>query len=502
MADVISKRQALLKNSLYGLFSWLFPIIPTIVATPIVVKGLGNELYGLYVVIIGFSSYFFTAGIGRAAAKYVAEYKASGQIEKISDIVSATIVFSLSINVAAASAIVILSGVIVADVLLIAPELQKTARVAIYFACATIIVGTMSQIFQAILQGLQRFDRFLLLANLSSALFSLGSVVAVILGYGVLVILSVNLAVAAGVCLLSYLMAKKLLPELRLNMHLSGEAWGLVWRYAASIIVYQLCGSLLLLFERGWILRRFGPSILTYYVVPMTLALYIQTFIGSLVLALFPAVNELLDQKEKLVTLYQKSTKLILTLVVFAVVSAVVCGRLFLGIWLSPEFADISYGLLVIHVFTFAFVAMNTIVWQVAESFKMAAANAVATLIWMSVSIPLMVLWSDQWQAGGVALARLVGALIFVPLIMYVEQKFLDGIHWKFWGSIWIRISAVGFLTYMVEWMVISQLPNGWPAFFIAVFVGFFVYMAGLSFTGLFEVDEVLLVRNAVLKYK
>jgi len=502
MVENTSRRHLLLKNSLYGLFSWLFPIIPTIIATPIIVKGLGTELYGLYVVISGFSSYFFTLGIGKAAAKYVAEYKVSGQTDKISDIVSATVILSLSLGLLGAAAIIILAGLIVTNVLLITPGLQNTAVIALYLASITILVGTLSQIFQSILQGLQRFDRFLLLTNLSSLLFSVGSVIAVIFGYGVLTILLLTLAVAAGVCLSSYLMAKNLLPELRLKLHVSGEAWGLVWRYATSIIVYQLCGSLLLLFERGWIVRKFGPAALTYYVVPMTLAMYIQMFVGSLVLALFPAVNELLDEKEKLVTLYQKSTKLILSLVVFAVISAVVCGRLFLGIWLNQEFADLSYLLLVIHVFTFALVAMNTIAWQVAESFRFAAVNAVATFIWMFVSIPLMVFLSNRWKAEGVAFARLIGVLIFIPLIIYVEREFLDGICWRFWGSIWARIAAAGLFTCLVEWLLVSRLPSGWLAFVTAVFIGLLVYMAGLLFTGLFEADEKLLIRNAILKYK
>ncbi|MEP6787085.1 MAG: oligosaccharide flippase family protein [Acidobacteriota bacterium] len=502
MSENASRRQLLLKNSLYGLFSWLFPVVPSVIAMPIIVKGLGNEMYGLYVVISGFSSYFFTIGIGKTAAKYVAEYKAIGETEKISDIVSATLILSLSLGFVATAVVVVLSGTIVTNVLLIQSELQNTAVTALYLACLTILVGTLSQIFQSILQGLQRFDRFLLLTNLSSLLFSMGSVIAVILGYGVLTILTLTLAVAGGLCLLSYWMAKKLLPELRFNLRVSGEAWGLVWRYATSIIVYQLCGSLLLLFERGWIVRKFGPAALTYYVVPMTLALYIQMFVGSLVLALFPTVNELLDEKEKLVTLYQKSTKLILSLVVFAVISAVVCGRLFLGIWLNQEFADLSYWLLVIHVFTFAMVAMNTIAWQVAESFRLAAVNAVATFIWMFVSIPLMVFLSDRWKTEGVAFARLIGVLIFIPLIIYVEHRFLDGICWRFWGSIWARIAAAGLFTCLVEWLLVSRLPSGWLAFVTAVVIGLLVYMAGLLFTGLFEADEKLLFRNAIFKYK
>src|SRR5688572_6007059 len=91
-----SKRSRLLKNSIYGLFSWLLPIVPTMIATPIVVEGLGKDQYGLFVVILGFITYFFTNGVGRIAAKYVAEYRSTGENEKISAIISSTILIGIT----------------------------------------------------------------------------------------------------------------------------------------------------------------------------------------------------------------------------------------------------------------------------------------------------------------------------------------------------------------------------------------------------------------------
>ena len=90
---------------------------------------------------------------------------------------------------------------------------------------------------------------------------------------------------------------------------------------------------------------------------------------------------------------------------------------MFLGLWMNDEFARISYILLVIHVLTFGLLAMNTIVWQVAESFRFAALNAFATLAWMAISIPLMILLSERYESAGVAIARLAGVFVFVPLI-------------------------------------------------------------------------------------
>ncbi|MEO7659339.1 MAG: oligosaccharide flippase family protein, partial [Pyrinomonadaceae bacterium] len=249
--EIPSRRHRHAKNSLYGLLSWLFPIFPTFVVTPILITNLGNEMYGLYVVILGFISYFFTGSIGRAAAKYIAEYRASGEIDKISDIVSSTILLTISLSLLATGLVVVFARFIVADIMLISPELQNDAVLALYIAAALILIGTTGQIFQLILQGLQRFDIYLLVTNLTSLLLSIGSIAAVLLGYSVLAILTSTLLVSLVSGIISFKLATRLLPEFTFTFLIQAEAWRSVWRYSASIIAYQLCGSLLLLFERG-----------------------------------------------------------------------------------------------------------------------------------------------------------------------------------------------------------------------------------------------------------
>ena len=495
-----TRQKRLFKNGAYSLLSWLFPLLPAFVVTPIVVKSLGNEIYGVYAVVLGFISYFFTFGIGKAAAKYIAEYRASGETEKISDIISSTIILSYLLGIIGILAVSLSAKIIVTDVLRISQPLQDTAVTALYLACAHILLLMLMQIFQFVLQGLQRFDRYLMLTNLNSLLLNLGIVLLALNGYGVIALLIWTLIAACFICILSVVVALKLLPEFRFSITVSRGAWQAVWRYALSIIAYQIFGNILLLFERGWIMRKFGAEALTYYAVPMTLGIYIQTFTTSLVFSTFPMVNELLAEKEKLVTLYKKSTKLILMLVVFAVVSVVVEGKLFLGLWMNDEFARMSYLLLVTHVFTFSLLAVFTIAWQVAEGFRYASLNAVATFVWMVISILLMVILADQFESVGVAVARFAGCIVFIPLILYVEKRFLSGIFWKFWGGMAARILLASTFTYMSEWLILSYLPREWPAFLASVFVGLVTYVAVLVICGFFDADDRQIIRNLLVR--
>ncbi len=501
-SEPLEKRKRFFKNTLYGLLSWLLPIVPTMIATPIVLEKLGTQQYGVLVVIIGFISYFFTTSIGKVAAKYVAEYKATGETEKISPVISATIILGVSITLFGGLGTVIFVRYLVVEILSIPVHLQDQAVIGLYLACATILSIVVGQIFQLVLQGLHRFDRFLLLANLTSVSFSLGSIVVVLLGYGIVALLAWNLITWLIVCSVSYFTARKLLPEYRFTFQIPGEIWRSVGRYAASIIAFQLFGNVLLLFERGWIMRQFGGDAMSFYAIPMTLAMYLHLFTASLVLAMFPTVNELLKEPDKLKSLYQKSTKLILCLLAFAVLSVIVCGRMFLTVWLKEDFASGSYLLLAIHIVTFAILALNTIVWQIAESFHAASLNAYATLIWMVVGITLMIALSGEWQTTGVAAGRLIGALIFVPLIFYVERHYLGGNLWRFWGSVTGRILLACVPAVIAEWLIVHTFRSSWLTFLAAIVIGSSFYVGTLLITGFFDDSEKQLLRDLATRFR
>ena len=79
------------RNSVYTFLSWLLPLGLTFYSTPIIVRGLGNEQYGFYALMTGFIAYSFTFNIGRAITKYVVEFNAVGEKDKVSGIISAAI---------------------------------------------------------------------------------------------------------------------------------------------------------------------------------------------------------------------------------------------------------------------------------------------------------------------------------------------------------------------------------------------------------------------------
>ncbi len=498
--DAIAMRRSLTTNSFLSLIAWVFPILLAFISTPILVVKLGSEQYGLFAVVLGFISYSFTFGIGKIASKYVPEFRAVGESGKVTQTIAATFWLSVAIGSVGFIALLLTAPLIVSDVLLISPELRQLAVYSLYLAGAIGLVVMLSQVFQFVLQGLHRFDNYVVLTNLNALLLGIGNIFLAISGFGVAVLFAWNLVIVSVTAVLFYLRAVHLLPEIRLIGPLPRSIVTTVARYGGSIILYQIFANVLFIFERSWIVRRFGAEALTFYFVPMLLAIYMQGFIASAVQAIFPVVNELLGDRKRLIEIYQRASKIIFVIVVFIVTNLIACGEEFLGLWVSPELAGRSYPLLVPHSLSFGLIAMCIMVWQLAEAFKYPSMNVIMTALWMAIGVPLMIIAADLWQSEGVAWARFVAVFVTFPITLYAEKRFLGELHIRFWLASTARVAAAALILSAVEILLLRALPVTWPTLFLTVGLGTLAFALTLFVAGLFTPEDKRLVSRLFLR--
>lgn len=479
----IDRRRRTALNSIFGVLAWLLPIAVGFFTTPVLVEGLGNEAYGIYAVVAGFLMYSFAFGIAKVAVKYVAEYRAAGQDDKIGEIVSATLWLSVAIGTIGAIALAVAAEYIVSNILLIRGEYAEVAVKALYIAGATGLLAMISQVFQFTLQGLNRFGNFLMLTSVSGILLGVGNIVVVKLGFGIDALLLWNLVLNALMGVAFFTAARKAYPNLKIGFGISGKLFASAAKYGGSIIVYQIFANVLFIFERTWVTRKFGPETMAFYAVPMLVGGYLHALVGSFAMGLFPSINELLANRERQVELYQKATKIIYAAVLFAVVTLIFMGRAGLAVWINPGFADNAFPLLVIHSISFGIISMFTIVWQLNEGYHAPMLNVVVTLTWAVVAISLMVFLSDVWRAEGVAYARLAGVVASVPLLFYTEKRFLGGIFWGFWLANTAKI-LVALLPAALVYYFANNFEPTWIVLVLSLILAFSLFASALLATG------------------
>jgi len=490
--------RTIVRNVFYASLTWILPLGLNIIATPVIVGGLGNHEYGIYALMMGFVSYSFTFSFGRAITKYTAEYGVSEDAEKMRDVVSASLYFCLAVGFAGSLAMVLLARWLIGSVFLIEPEFQDKAVLAVYLTAGIILLSMLSLVFSAVLQGIHRFDVYSKIFTANSFAFIIGNVILVYCGFGLLALLSWNLLLLVVFCVVYVVATRRLYPHFGFNFVVAPGIFRMVLRYSSAIVGYQLLGNILLLFERGWITQRLGPENLTYYVVPMSLGIVLHGIVSSLVLVLFPLASELNSDREKLLQIYLKATKIISMIVVFIVVSLAVQSKTFLGLWMGPAFAEYSSTLLMIHIVCFGFISIMSISWQLSEGLGKPWLNAAANAISTVIGISLMVLLIEPMGLVGIAIARLTAFATIFFSIFIVESRFFKRVQTGFWSSMLGNLAVATTAAAVIEYLISHTLAVHWASLSLSLLAGGIAYCFVLWLLDFVTPDEKILLRHAL----
>ncbi len=493
--------KSIFRNVLYGFSTWILPMGLSFIATPIIVKSLGDQDYGIYALVLGFVGYSFNFSFGRAITKYIAEYRAKGENEKIPDLISSAFFINLVVGLFSVSVICFFANWLVLFVLKIDVESQSKSVTALYIASAIIFFSMLSQIFNSVLQGIHRFDVYSKIFNFYNLALLSGNLILAISGYKLISLFVWNLSVTCLTCAVFAISAKRLVPEFKLRFKFQPETLKLIVKYSYGVIGYQILANLLLFFERSWIFRQLGAESLTYYVVPMMLAIYIHAFVSSLMIVIFPLASELNEDREKLLRLYTKATKIIILFVAFFGTTIIVESRFFLSLWMTPEFADRAWMLLIVHTITFSLVAIQTVSWQMTEGLGYPNYNFLLFLVCLIISVSLMIGLTPNFGSLGIAIGRMAGYSTIFLSIFYVEKWFFKKVQVKFWIKVISILAVSSAASALTERFIIQSYSESWLVLAGATVVGAFVYFFMVWIMGFVSEDEKLLFKKLLSRY-
>lgn len=480
------------RNSVLTLLSWLVPLGLTFFATPFIVRGLGNEQYGLYALMTGFIAYSFTFNVGRAITKYVVEFNASGETEKVSKIISATFFLSLFVATAGSLLLVFLSEILVRDVLLIDSAAVENTVFALRIAALCIWLMIIGQVFMAVVQATHRFDIYSLITTVTSSLLIVGNVILVWKNFGFVSLVCWNALTLLFSAAVFFISAKKLEPETKITFGFGKEMFLTSLKYGSSVAGHQIFANVQLLYERMLITRIAGPDKMTNYVVPMTMSIYILVFMSNLTLNLMPYTSELFAKNriDELEIIYRRLTKFVCTIVVFICTALAVGSHSLLSNWIGSAFADASYQVFVFQLATFGALACMIICWAFIEGYGLPVYNTAAGFSWLLISIPLMLILTKDYGIWGTALARLIAESTIPVSVILVERK----IFGKVLGGLWLKIFAVlgvaAFISGFAENYLLKSFSTNWLSLLFSMFVAGIIYSGIVWFSAFYSKEE------------
>lgn len=417
-------------------------VLVGILLSPYLIRKLGDEGYGIWVLVFTLAEYywFLDFGLRSATVKYTAHYYATGEHDRINELISTAVVYFSGVAVAVVLITVGLSHQI-ASWFQVSAANQRAFLQLIIIVGINWAAGAVGGVFLACLDGLQRFDISSQIKVAVILVRTAGVVILLATGYGLTAIGLMVLSSQLLGYLASYAGVRAALPRWRFSLRLASFS---TLKQMASFGIHTFtAGIAQQVLDQGppVLVGHYRPaSYVGYYSIPVRMMAYATDLIDRIALVTTPVASELTagGDRDSVSRLAVYTSRYSLALFLPVSITLWNYGYEVLRLWVGAEFAARSAPLVPV-------LAVATI--MVPGQF-----NCAAVLYGMA-------------KHRGYARALLAEAAVNLALQLIVIPKY--GILGAVWVSACLLIINRGLLT---PWFLARAVGLRWTQYLAAVY--------------------------------
>jgi len=432
--------------------NWAGTLVSMLVAfflSPFVVHHLGATAYGVWVMIMSLtgSLSLLDLGVRGAVTRYIANFHALGKHDEASRLASSALA---SFTVAGAVAIgASVTAALIALRRFHAP--QNHLEVLLILAGASVATTLISSVFGAIVVGLQRFElsnAIEIIAAIAKAgviLFALGH------GQGLVALATIQLAFSCFTTVAYALTSWRLYPQLNVRYMLSDKASAhLIFSFGGYAFLLS-ASSYLVFYTDYLVVGAFLPAaMVTFFAIAGNLVTYSRAVSSGIAFTMSPLASSLeaKGSRRKLERIALSGPRYATMVILPIVVTFMLRGRTFIGLWMGSAYAVRSGSILRILSVALFFSAANQVTTEMMLGINrhrpVALVCVAEGILNLAMSIGLVQMIGIVGVAWGTSIPRLAISLAFWPL--YMRRVF--GIRFsQYVSSTWIRpaVAAVPF---------------------------------------------------------
>jgi O-antigen/teichoic acid export membrane protein len=352
MSDAAARgpRRGFLVNTLWTWAAVVTSLALALIVTPLMIRRLGPEAYGLWVVVFSFTEYYSIVDLGvrSAVVKYVAQHVTLGETDELHRILNTAFAY-FGLGGIALLAFTLLIAPVAAGLFNVPPEMRATS-VQVLMVTGAGVAATFSFMWLgASLEAIQRFDlsyRIIIGINVARVAVMVAMLLA---GFGLFAVVAVALGARLLQCLLIYRAFMRQFPGLRWSRRLVSRS---TFRKLFGFSVFTVPST------AGGMLLEHGPGVIVGFALPVEYAGYY-----SLPRRLLQSVLDLVhrmgsvttarsaelaarDDRPGLVQLAVQSNRYGLIVFMPATIFLWLFGETVFRVWLTPQVAAISAPLL------------------------------------------------------------------------------------------------------------------------------------------------------------
>ena len=400
-------------------FSWFGTIVNMAVGfflSPFILHRLGDIAYGIWVLAVSTVGYLTLLDFGMQGSilRFVSQGHTKGDHESASEAASAALWMRLQIS----AAVILLSvglAVLFPFIFKVPSALTSDARKAIVLIGLTTAVTMSFGVVGGIISALNRYDLQNYVGILQTSLRAGGIVYVLRSGHGIVAIALCELASTIVGRLTQLWVAKRIYPELRLRIKTpKRETLKKIWTY--SIYAFFATVAVQLIYQSDALVvgAFISATAVTFYAIANSLCRYANQLISSMSGSFMPAAStfEAAGDSAKLVALYKNGTRALLIISLPVMLTLILRGSTFIGLWMGQKYAHVSGGILIILAVPLFFSFAN----QTASSIAFGTEKHRTVAIWSmgegAANLTLSVILLHFFGIYGVAIGTLIPSLI------------------------------------------------------------------------------------------
>jgi O-antigen/teichoic acid export membrane protein len=396
-------------NIFFNLLSQAIILGTAFLTTPYIVNKLGEDAYGVIILIGTFLGYLglLEFGLSDALIRYLTQCIATDEKEKFRIFFWSSIITYVLIGFLGGIILIIMTPQIVHYFLSIPSSLQRATMIAFFIGAGSFMINLLIQPFRAILWAYGRIDLAALVVLMTGVMQPVMAIVAISLRYGVVGV--------SAATFFTNLSAFLLFVWLATRLH---RSWGKpVWdttslktlfRYGGWLTIAQITIQWVYSVDKILTGRYLGPAMVGYYNLSLTMPLKLWIIHGAFASAAFPLLVSLHAQKASLVEVFRimyRFARGIQLLLAPLVLFLVFFGGLLLHVWINERVAYHGRLSMGIASLSMLLVGMNAIFHILVRAWERADLSAKAYLGAALVYLPILFLLIKRLGILGAALS-------------------------------------------------------------------------------------------------
>lgn len=486
----------MIKNIIANWSNVIVSMLAVFILYPFFLRTLGEEQYGVWLLISSATGYFslLQMGVPMANVRFISKHYAKQEFDELNEVVCTNLFFF-----AVGALLILLFGFGLAFLLDfffdIPKEFVKIAKIATVLVCFEISIRFIFEVFEGFFHARQQFVAFNIVKNFM-ILVRVGLTFAIVrYENGLILVATVILAVTVVQSLLFFFYTRKLNPFLKFNYKfIKFKTFKKIFGYSVFILLLQLGMKISYQTDALVIGSVVSVSAVVWFNIGNNLLIYFMKFMSGISNALMPRISsmEAKDGVDGIDEIYCQYSRILMFLVLPVCLCFWCFGGDFIALWMGEKYRVLSGTVLSILTIGYLFYLVQA---GVALPIMMGTSKVKYPTILMFcaslLNLILSIFLGENYGIYGVAWGTTIPNLIVVSAIIFYMCKIykINILQYIFRSTLIPFISSFSFL-FFYFFIINNVVADSYLILLALIISSTLIYLTTVFFLFLTNVEK------------